>query len=136
MSHFTEKDFDKLKTTAKVWPPALTQNSLSVGYHDDATIKYCADHKIAYMAYSPLCGGSNGSSCHHGSVLKVPEVVSIAAARNKSAAAIGLKWIVQQGHALATATANQDHMKDDMDLWSWGDLSDEEMTTLSAVSSN
>ena len=88
---------------------------------------------MRYMAYSPLCGGYNGSSCTHGSVLKIPEVLSVAAAHNKSAAAVGLKWVVQQGHPLATATANQDHMRDDMDLWSWGDLSDDEMAKLSAV---
>jgi diketogulonate reductase-like aldo/keto reductase len=133
VSNFRVKDFAELKTTATMWPPALTQNSLSVGYHDDATIKYCAENRIAYMAFSPLCGGFNGSSCTHGSVLKVPEVISIAAARNRSPAAIALKWVVQQGHPLATATANQDHMRDDMDLWSWGDLSDAEMATLSAV---
>ena len=39
-----------------------------------------------------------------------------AQAHNKSAAAIGLKWVVQQGHPLATATANQVHMRDDNGL--------------------
>ena len=52
---------------------------LSVGYHDDDTIAYCKREGITYMAYSPLCGGPNGSSCRHGSVLSVPEVQAVAA---------------------------------------------------------
>ena len=72
--------------TAQDWPPALNQCSLSVGYHDDATIKYCDDNKIAYMAYSPLCGGPNGSSCRHGSVMSLPQVKQIASAHSVSPA--------------------------------------------------
>lgn len=34
---------------------------------------------------------------------------------------------------MATAAWRQDYMFEDLDLWSWGDLTDEEMNTLSAV---
>lgn len=85
------------------------------------------------MAYSPLCGGANGSSCRHGGVLGLPEVQSVASAHNVSAAQVALKWIVQQGHPLATAVWRRDYMEQDLDLWSWGDLSKEEMSLLTAV---
>ena len=65
VSNFSPAELKKLQQTAKVWPPALNQCSLSVGYHDDETIAYCDSHQITYMAYSPLCGGPNGSSCRY-----------------------------------------------------------------------
>ena len=88
VSNFVVSDLEKLQLTAKSWPPALNQNSLSVGYHDDDTIAYCKKEGITYMAYSPLCGGPNGSSCRHGSVLSVPEVQAVAATHNVSAAQV------------------------------------------------
>lgn len=116
--------------------PSLNQCSLSVVHHDDATIQYCQDNGIVYEAYSPLCGGANGSSCSEmggKSVLRVPEVQQIAQAHRVSPAQIGLKWIVQQGHPLACASWREDYMKEDLDLWSWGNLTEGEMNTLSAV---
>ena len=135
VSNFVVSDLEKLKLTAKSWPPALNQNSLSVGYHDDDTIAYCKREGITYMAYSPLCGGPNGSSCRHGSVLSVPEVQAVAATHNVSAAQVALKWIVQRGHPLATSVWNPEYMAEDLDLWSWGDLCDAEMSTLDSVKS-
>ena len=135
VSSFSASDLEALKTTATVWPPALNQCSLSVGYHDDDTIAYCKKEGITYMAYSPLCGGPNGSSCRHGSVLSVPEVQAVAATHNVSAAQVALKWIVQRGHPLATSVWNPEYMAEDLDLWSWGDLSDSEMSTLDGVKS-
>ena len=38
------------------------------------------------------------------------------------AAQVGLKWIVQQGHPLTTAIWNLPYMEEDLDLWSWGNL--------------
>lgn len=135
VSNFAPSDLKALQKTAKLWPPALNQCSMSVGYHDDETIAYCDAHKIVYMAYSPLCGGSNGSSCTHGSVMTIPEVQAIAASHNVSAAQVALKWIVQQGRPLATAVAKEEYAREDLDLWSWGNLSDDEMKTLAAIKS-
>jgi len=133
VSNFSPSQLRQLQTTAKDWPPAINQCSLSVGYHDDDTIKYCDENKITYMGYSPLCGGPNGSSCRHGSVMSIPQVQAIAASHNVSAAQIALKWIVQQGRPLATAVWREDYMKEDLDLWSWGSLTAEEMTTLTSI---
>jgi diketogulonate reductase-like aldo/keto reductase len=60
-------------------------------------------------------------------------VLAVAAAHNVSAAQVGLKWIVQQGHPLTTAIWNLDYMREDLDLWSWGNLTEAEMETLSAI---
>ena len=135
VSHFVASDFEKLKKTQTI-APVVNQCELSVGAHDDETIKYCDDNQIVYMSYSPLCGGSNGSSCEmHGgtSVLTIPEVISIANSHNVSAAQVGLKWIAQQGRPIACAAWQKDFMVEDLDLWSWGNLTAAEMATLAAI---
>ena len=133
VSNFDVKQLKTLKETATDWPPAINQCSLSIGYHDDETIQYCDENKIVYMSFSPLCGGKNGSSCKHGSVLNIPKVKAIAAKHNVVAAQIALKWIVQRGRPLATAVARADYMKEDLDLWSWGNITKEEMAELDAI---
>merc|ERR1711935_876813 len=128
-------DIEKLMETAKI-KPAVNQCELSVSFHDDATIKYCQSQGITYQSFSPLCGGFNGSSCSMRggkNVMTIPLVQQVAATHNVSAAQIGLKWIVQQGLPLATAVWKLDYMNEDLDLWSWGNLSAKEMTQLSAV---
>jgi diketogulonate reductase-like aldo/keto reductase len=73
VSHFSIEELKSL--TPK---PSVNQCSLSISYHDDETIQYCNENDIVYMSFSPLCGGANGSSCNHGSVLTIPAVISIA----------------------------------------------------------
>eukprot|EP01065_Artemidia_motanka_P044280 TRINITY_DN627_c0_g1_i5.p1 TRINITY_DN627_c0_g1~~TRINITY_DN627_c0_g1_i5.p1 ORF type:complete len:314 (+),score=108.03 TRINITY_DN627_c0_g1_i5:75-944(+) len=132
VSHFKAADINKLMETATVLP-SVNQCSLSVSFHDDETIAFCRSKGITYQSFSPLCGGGNGSSCPYGSVLKIPQVIQIAASHNVSAAQVGLKWIIQQGLPLTTAIWREDYMLEDLDLWSWGNLTDAEMKTLSAV---
>jgi len=135
VSHFGASDFEALAKTQKE-PPVLNQCQLSVGKHDDATIAYCRQHGIVYQSYSPLCGGANGSSCSMGggsSVLEIAQVVDIAQAHKVSPAQVGLKWVAQQGFPIACASWKQDFMVEDLDLWSWGNLTAAEMATLAAV---
>lgn len=129
VSNFEISHFEGLAKTQRV-VPALNQYSHSVKYHNDELIEYTASKGITHMSYSPLCGGFNGSSCSHGNVLKLPELVSIGEAHGKSSAQVALKWIVQHGHPLATAVWNPEYITEDLDLWSWGNLTSGEMATL------
>ena len=38
-----------------------------------------------------------------------------------------------KGRPLATAVAREDYMKEDLDLWSWGNLTKEEVAELDAI---
>lgn len=105
VSNFDQSQLLALAETA-THKPSLLQSKLSIVHHDDPTIQYCRKNGIVYQSYSPLCGGYNGSSCSRGggsNVMTVPAVREIAKARGKSAAQIGLRWIVQQGLPLTTA---------------------------------
>ncbi len=48
---------------------------------------------------------------------------------------MGMKWILQAGHALVTASEKADYDEEDLDLWSFV-LSEDEMAQLSAVKRN
>jgi diketogulonate reductase-like aldo/keto reductase len=63
-------------------------------------------------------------------VLLIPEVITIATAHKVSAAQVALKWITQRSSPLACATWRADYMKEDLDLWSWGELTATEIDTL------
>lgn len=130
ISRLSQTQFTSLMGYAKV-RPALIQDSYSVSHHPDDDVAFFRSYGLVFQAFSPLCGGGNGSSCPYGSVLKNPVVIDIATSRGISAAQIGLKFVVQQGIPLATAIAKEAYMVEDLDLWSWGNLTADEMDRLS-----
>merc|ERR1712039_993766 len=97
------------------------------GGGDDATVKFCQEHGIVYSAYSPLSGLSGGD------VFKLPEVVAIGKAHKASGAQIALKWLTQQNITVVTAAHKPSYIAEDIDLWSFGELTEEEMETLSNI---
>jgi len=135
VSNFRKSDLEALKQTAIVWPPAVNQLEVSISYHDDEALAYNKKEGITVQAYSPLCGGFNGSSCtSHGgiNVLTIPEVLDLAAKYGVTPAQIGLKWLVQQGYPLATSIWKLGYMNEDLSLWNFT-IADEDMATLAAV---
>ena len=47
---------------------------------------------------------------------------------------MALKWVIQRGHALVTATVNPALVRDDLDIFGWR-LTDHEMCVLDSVRS-
>jgi len=78
--------------------------------HDDETIKFSQLHGITYEAYSPLGGDDLGGK----SVMTYPAVKEIAAAHGVSGAQVALRWVIQQGCALTTATGDIQYMQEDL----------------------
>ena len=142
VSNFNASLLAKLLPSMKV-KPAVNQCGHSIAHHtlnqtaatckggycggDDATVAFCAANHIQYSAYSPL-GGLSGLD-----IFKNPTVRTIAAAHNVSAAQVALKWLVQRNITVVTAADNPEYIAEDIDLFSWGELSAEEMSTLEAV---
>jgi 2,5-diketo-D-gluconate reductase A len=121
VSNFVTSTLEALLKTANV-VPAVNQISFSIGKVDSATIAYCKSKAITIEAYSPL--GHTGAP-----VLKLPAVTKIAAAHNKSAAAVALRYIVQSGHSFVTASGESAYDKEDLALFDWS-LTTSEMATL------
>lgn len=104
-------------------PPAVNQCSMSIGNHDDVTIKFCIDHNIRYQAYSPLRHGSFNN----------PTVQTIATAHNVSTAQVALRWITQRGAALATSSDSATYDLQDLDVLTKFSLSMSEMVQLNGI---
>ena len=57
-------------------------------------LPWCADHRVAVMAYSPLGG-------HDGGLLNHPLIIQLAGKYQCSPAAIVLSWVIRDGNVLA-----------------------------------
>lgn len=142
VSNFNATLLEQLLPSMKV-KPAVNQCGHSIAHHtanqtaksllhgypggDDATVAYCRKQGIQYSAYSPL-GGLSGLD-----VFENPTVKSVAAVHNVSAAQVALRWLVQRNITVVTAADREEYIAEDIALFSWGDLSPEEMATLDAV---
>ena len=128
VSNFNSDELSEILEISAV-PPALNQAAFCVGFADNATIAFQRQHKIAYQAYSPLGGTDWGG---HWSALSVPEVKAIAAAHGRSTAQVALRYVVQQGIPLATATNNPKYQQEDLGIFDFT-LSAHEMAVLNSV---
>jgi len=132
VSNFRASHLNVVAATAEVIP-AVNQAQMYVGLHDDVAIKRCRELGVTFEAYSPLGPWCRGHCAKP--VLEDKTVARIAASHNVSSAQVGMKWILQAGHALVTASEKADYDEEDLDLWSFV-LSEDEMAQLSAVKRN
>lgn len=128
VSNFGVSDLEGLKGCGDHFP-VLNQVNFSIGklgsYRD--LLGYMTSHNITLEAYSPL---------QKGNVLKLQEVIDIAAAHNVSTAQVALKWVLQHGATLATSVDGSEtpqYLTEDLDLWSF-ELTAKEMSSLDAIS--
>ena len=108
--------------------PAVNQAQMYVGLHDDAAIARCKQLGITYESYSPL-----GPYHQPKPVLNDKTVARIAKTHNRSAAEVGMRWIVQAGHPLVTASASAEYDAEDVSGVFQFNLTASEMTQLAAV---
>lgn len=86
-------------------------------------LSYSWKHHVVPQAYSPL-----GNYATH-SLLKANITAEIGAAHSKSAAQVGLRWVIQNNASLCVAADKGSYLAEDIDIFSWS-LSDAEMTRL------
>mmetsp|Transcript_42305 Transcript_42305/g.95204 ORF Transcript_42305/g.95204 Transcript_42305/m.95204 type:complete len:312 (-) Transcript_42305:10-945(-) len=115
--------------------PVVNQVGFSVGGHaaeetahgsDDVTFAKCRKEGVTLTAYSPL------GNITKIDVLKDPAVAAVADAHNRSSAQVALRWLVQQGIPLITATSSPSHAAADLDIFSF-ELTADEIVMLAAV---
>jgi len=126
VSNYCQRCFECLNKTATI-QPMLNQIQYHAGMNSsdpDHLISFCQARGIVVQAYSPL-----GNYATH-SLLKSNVTAKIGKLHNKSAAQVGLRWVVQNGAALAVAAHNKTYLKEDVDLFSWS-LSTDDMGKLS-----
>jgi hypothetical protein len=127
VSNFRVEHLNDLAATASVLP-AVNQAQMYVGLHDDASIARCAELNITYESYSPL-----GPYHQKKPVLEDKRVAAIAKAHNVSSAEVGMRWIVQSGHPLVTASAEKEYDVQDVSGVFAFELTPSEMAQLAAI---
>eukprot|EP00933_Yihiella_yeosuensis_P060822 TRINITY_DN63622_c0_g1_i1.p1 TRINITY_DN63622_c0_g1~~TRINITY_DN63622_c0_g1_i1.p1 ORF type:complete len:356 (+),score=58.52 TRINITY_DN63622_c0_g1_i1:57-1070(+) len=109
--------------------PQVLQNKYHVGMTADphGFVSYARSKGMLPMAYTPLGKG--------GALLKDSHLSTIARRHSKSTSQVALKWIVDKGYALATASKSPHHIAEDLDLFSW-QLDSSEMAFLDTYSNS
>ena len=94
--------------------PAVNQVQLHVGMHADpgGLISYCANRSIVVQAYEPLAGGEVAADAL---------CARVGAARSppRSAAQVGLRWVLQRAPSLVVRSGSEPHLREDTDVWGW-----------------
>lgn len=116
--------------------PVVNQVGFSVAGHashetpwgrDDVSHAKAKELGITTMAYSPLGGVTRVDVLHN------PDVLAVAAAHNRSAAQVALRWLVQQGIAPVTSSNSAHHDVGDLQVFDF-ELTDAEVSRLALVS--
>jgi diketogulonate reductase-like aldo/keto reductase len=93
--------------------PSVNQIQWHVGMGPDpeGLMSYCKEKNIVVQAYSPLAGGE----------VVTDQLCSTVGTRyNKSAAQVGLRWVVQhQSTAVVVKASNVEYLQEDIDVYNW-----------------
>jgi len=107
---------------------------LGMGLDNSGAMSYAKKHGMILQAYDATGNkwwdDRQGPSddIAHGAL-----TTGIAATHNKSTIQVALKWLTDQGIPVMVRTQNPDHMRQDLDLFSWS-FSDQEIQRLNAHS--
>lgn len=122
VSNFDIIHLERLLQTSDI-VPAVNQVEYHPLWARPALLQYCRAHGIAVQAYAPLARGAYADRA----VLK-----TIGDKYGKTAAQIGLRWLVQQGISVIPKSVSPDRIRTNLDLFDFS-LTDGEMKTISSM---
>jgi len=125
VSNFSPGQLDAILTMPDVTKPTVNQLPFSLAYHPPGMIEYNQERGILVQSWSPLSRVVTNPSFR-------PLLASIGSSYGKSAAQVGLRWIVQNGAAFTTQSKTQEHFIEDIDVFDF-ELTQEEMDRLSRL---
>ena len=130
VSHYCVRHLTDILQDATVLP-SINQVEYHIGSRDiDSVMNFCDSTGITFMSFSPLCGPCEydpKDSLIHGDL-----VSQIARKYNVTGSQVSLRFIVQQGIPVIPKSNNLEHMKNNLDIFSF-ELSKEDMATLASA---
>lgn len=124
VSNFSPSQLDVILSNPDATKPTVNQLPFSVGYHPDGILEYNNERGILVQSWSPL----SQVLPRYGNIL-----ADIGKRNGKSAAQVGLRWIIQSGGAFCTQTKKKSHFEEDLNVFDFV-LSDDEMAKITALS--
>ncbi|XP_027338396.1 NAD(P)H-dependent 6'-deoxychalcone synthase-like [Abrus precatorius] len=116
VSNFTCKKLENLLSFASI-PPSVNQVEMNPTWQQKKLRGYCQAKGIIITAYSPL--GAKGSPWGSNNVMDNQWLKEIAEAHGKSVAQVCLRWLYEQGLAVAVKSYNKDRMKQNLEIFDW-----------------
>lgn len=107
--------------------PALVQNEIHPYYQEQDVVPYIQSLGIAVQCWYPL--GGRGYTAE---LLNDETIVSIAEAHGVSSAQVILRWDLQRGIIVIPGSSNEEHIKENLDLFGF-ELSEEEMERINSL---
>jgi len=124
--NFTIKHLEKLKKTAKIWPPAINQIECHPLFPQKELVEYCSKEGIVVQAYSSLGGQDAGKSFWRSlyplskrgekkkpivtKLCNTPPVLDLAKEVNRTPAQVLLRWGLEKNLLLVPKTSSKERM--------------------------
>lgn len=127
LSNFDDSNLDKLKEiiAQSEIKPAFVQVEAHPYYQQNELKKYIEQYGTRLMARYPLGHGDAG-------LLKEPVFAELAKKYGKTTAQIILRWHTQVGNVVIPGSKNEDHIKDNINIFDFR-LNDDEMALISTL---
>lgn len=107
--------------------PALVQNEIHPYYQEKDVVPFIQDKGIVVQCWYPL--GGRGYTAE---LLGDETIKKIAAAHGVSSAQVILRWDLQRGISVIPGSGNEDHIKENLDLFGFR-LSGDEMAAIASL---
>ncbi len=122
ISNFAERHIEELMKSAEI-KPMVNQIRLFAGERQQALVSYCRQMGMVLEAYSPLGTGN---------LLKNETIAKVAAAHEKSAAQISLRYLVQKGFVVLPKSIREATIRENLAIFDFS-LTAEEMELLDTM---
>ena len=110
--------------------PALIQNEIHPYYQDSPVVEHIQNKGIVVQGWYPL-----GGRGYTEPMLNNPVLQKIAAAHEKSAAQVILRWNLQKGVAVIPGSSNPNHIRENISIFDFA-LIDKEMESIAVLNRN
>jgi diketogulonate reductase-like aldo/keto reductase len=131
VSNFMPDHLDQLRTMTSV-VPAVNQIEVHPYFRQSQLLDLNAELGILSQAWSPIGGITFYRDGSHGSTLKDPVIVAIAAAHDRTPAQVMLRWHLQQGRQVIPKSVQAGRIAENIDVFSF-DLSAEQLAAIDAL---
>ena len=127
LSNFNEKQISEILNICEVKPSVL-QTEVHPYYQEKELKKFLSHEDIKIQAWYPLEHGDS-------KLLNEPYFTQLAQKYGKTNAQIILRWHIQDGNIVIPGSKNNDHIKDNFDVFDFK-LTENEMSEISALDCN